>query len=147
MPRWSPAVCLLFAVLGCEPPGRALLGVYAVTGSAQYSIPGFGNASFPVADTFEISQGTSSELLLTDSAGKCVLPARTEGEGARLLPGASCSWRDNGTAFQLTLTRGSVLPSEGSLRLEMAGSVTATARGQWASGDFFQNATFTRLEE
>ena len=147
MPRRSPAVCLFLAALGCGPPGHAWQGVYAVTGSAWYSIPGFGNASFVVADTFQISAGTSSDLLLSDSAGKCALPARVEGDGVRLLEGASCHWRDQGTAFQLTLARGSVAPSEEGGRLDMAGSVTATARGQMASGDFFQRATLTRLEE
>ena len=147
MPRASPVVCLLLAALGCGPSGRALLGIYAATGSAWYSIPGFGNSSFVVADTFQISVGTHSDLLLADSAGKCVLPARAEDDSARLLEGASCSWRDQGTSFQLTLTRGSVTPAENGARLDMAGSVTATARGKVASGAFLQSATLTRLDE
>ncbi|WNG49831.1 hypothetical protein F0U60_41235 [Archangium minus] len=94
-----------------------------------------------------MSEGTTSELVLTDSAGKCFLLAEVEGEVASLEQGASCSWSDDGVSFTLTLTSGTFSLSGESGRFDMAGTVTATTRGKMYPGSFFQNATLTRLGE
>jgi hypothetical protein len=138
---------LLLSSLGCGAAGQRFLGLYAVTGTAHLSIPDFGNLSSEVSDTFRVSEGTGSDLVLTDSAGTCFLLADVEDDVALLRRGASCTWSDNGTTFTLTLTRGTVSLSGDSGRFDMAGSVTATARGKLYPGSFFQNATLTRVAE
>ncbi|WP_375771478.1 hypothetical protein NR798_11415 [Archangium gephyra] len=137
---------LLLASSGCGSAGQAFHGVYAVTGTAHYSIQDIGHYSTQVSDTFRVSEGTASELLLTDAAGRCVLLADVEEAGATLRPGGSCTYPgDNGLTVTLTLTRGTVSLSGGSGRFDMAGTVTATARGRLYPGSYFQNATLTRV--
>ncbi|WP_095979880.1 hypothetical protein [Melittangium boletus] len=115
-------------------------------GRTHYSIPGVGSGSFPVPHTFRIAEGTTSDFVLTDEEGRCFLPARLEDEALSLVRGASCGWNENGVHFLLTLTHGRVeLSEEGGGRFDMAGSVTATARGVMSPGSFLQNATLTRL--
>lgn len=138
---------LLLSVAGCGSAGERFLGRYAVTGSAHFSIQGLGNRSSPVSETFRVSEGTTSELILRDSEGKCFLLAEVEGEVASLARGASCTWSDNGVSLTLTLTHGTFSLSGESGRFDMAGTVTATARGKMYPGSFFQNATITRLGE
>jgi len=137
---------LLLATPACGPAGQGLHGVYAVEGTVHYSIQDVGHSSFQVSDTFRVSEGTVSELVLTDAAGRCFLLADAEGEGAVLRPGASCTYAgDNGLTLTLTLTRGTLSLSGGSGRFDMAGTVTATGRGRMYPGSFFQNATLTRV--
>ncbi|KFA92798.1 hypothetical protein [Archangium violaceum] len=137
---------LLFALLGCGSSGQRLHGVYAVTGTAYFSIQDIGHSSAQVLDTFRVSEGTASELLLTDAAGRCSLLADIEGDRAVLRPGASCTYPgDNGLSVTVTLTRGTFSLSGGSGRFDMAGSATATAWGRRYPGSFFQNATLTRV--
>lgn len=137
---------LLLSSLGCGSAGQRFLGLFAVTGTAHLSIPDFGNLSSDASDTFRVSEGSGSDLVLTDSAGKCFLLADVEEGVALLRRGTSCTWSDNGTTFTLTLTRGTVSLSGAGGRFDMAGSVTATAHGKLYPGSFFQNATLTRLE-
>ncbi|HEX5752367.1 MAG TPA: hypothetical protein VFZ09_39545 [Archangium sp.] len=137
---------LLFALLGCGSSGQRLHGVYAVTGTAYFSIHDIGHSSTQVSDTFRVSEGTDSELLLTDATGRCSLLADMEGERAVLRPGGSCTYPgDNGLSVTVTLTRGTFSFSGGSGRFDMAGTVTATAWGRRYPGSFFQNATLTRV--
>jgi hypothetical protein len=143
--RLGAVSLLLLSSLGCGSAGQRFLGLYAVTGTAQLSIPDFGNLSSEVSDTFRVSEGTGADLVLTDSAGKCFLLADVEGDVALLRRGTSCTWSDNGTTFTLTLTRGTLSLPGGNGRLDMAGTVTATARGKMYPGFFFQNATLTRV--
>ncbi len=139
---------LLLAAQGCGSSGQAFHGVYAVTGSAHYSIPELGHYSAQVSDTFRVSAGTDADLVLTDAAGRCFLLADVEGADAALRPGASCTYPgDNGLTLTLRLTRGTVSLSGGSGRFDMAGTVTATGRGRVYPGSFFQNATLTRVGE
>lgn len=136
---------LLLSSLGCGSAGQRFLGLYAVTGTIQLSIPDFGNLSSEVSDTFRVSEGTGSDLVFTDSAGRCFLLADVEDGVALLRRGASCTWSDNGTTFTLTLTRGTVSVPGDAGRFDMAGDVTATAHGKLYPGSFFQNATLTRI--
>jgi hypothetical protein len=138
---------LLLTPLGCGSAGQPFSGLYAAAGTVHLSIQELGNLSSPVPDTFRVSEGTASELVLADSEGRCFLLADLEGEVALLRRGASCSWSDNGITFTLTLMRGTVSLSGGSGRFDMAGGVTATARGKMYPGSFFQNATLTRVGE
>jgi hypothetical protein len=132
---------LLVAVLcGCGPEGQRFHGVYDVTGTAHFSIQNFGNYSAPLVDAFRISEGTTSDLLLTDAAGRCLLLANLEGEAATL-PSGSCTWSHNGVTFTLTLTRGTVAFSGTSAQLHMSGTATVTAQGKLHLGAFFQSAT------
>ncbi|MFY0525066.1 hypothetical protein ACN28I_18620 [Archangium gephyra] len=138
---------LLLALLGCGSAGQELHGVYAVTGTAHYSIQDIGHYSSQVSDTFRVSEGTVSELLLTDAAGRCFLLADVEGEAVVLRRGSSCTYPgDNGLTLTVTLERGTLSLSGGSGRFDMAGTVTATAWGRMYPGSFFQNATLTRVE-
>lgn len=143
--RLGAVFFLLLTSLGCGSAGQRFLGLYVVTGTAWLSIPDFGNLSSEVSDTFRVSEGTGADLVLTDSEGKCFLLADVEGDVALLRRGTSCTWSDNGATFTLTLTRGTVSLSGDSGRFDMAGSVTATARGSLYPGSFFQNATLTRV--
>lgn len=143
--RLGAVSILLLTLLGCGSAGQRFLGLYAVTGTVHSSIPELGNLSTPVSDTFRVSEGTGSDLVFTDSAGRCFLLADVEDEVALLRRGTSCTWSDNGITFTLTLTRGTVSLSGGSGRFDMAGTVTATTRGKMYPGSFFQNATLTRL--
>jgi hypothetical protein len=137
---------LLLASLGCGSAGQELHGVYAVTGTAHYSIQDIGHSSSQVSDTFRVSEGTVSDLLLTDAAGRCVLLADVEGEGVALRRGSSCTYPgDNGLTLTVTLTHGTLSLAGGSGRFDMAGTVTATAWGRMYPGSFFQNATLTRV--
>ncbi|HYO67933.1 MAG TPA: hypothetical protein VEU33_17835 [Archangium sp.] len=137
---------LLSATLGCGSAGQGLHGVYAVTGTAYFSIQDLGHSSTQVSDTFHVSEGTTSDLLLTDAAGRCLLLADVEEERALLRPGGSCTYPgDNGLTVTVTLTRGTFSLSGGSGRLDMAGAVTASAWGRRFPGSFFQNATLTRV--
>lgn len=139
---------LLCASLGCGSAGQELHGLYAVTGTAHYSIQDIGHSSAQVSDTFRVSEGTASDLLLTDAAGRCSLLADVEAGRVILRSGASCTYPgDNGLTIRVTLTRGTVSLSGGSGRFDMAGTVTATARGRLYPGSFFQNATLTRVGE
>ena len=139
---------LLFSPLGCGSAGQELHGVYAVTGTAHYSIQDIGHYSAQVSDTFRVSEGTASDLLLTDAAGRCVLLADVEEGRVALRPGASCTYPgDNGLTVRVTLTRGTLALSGGSGRFDMAGTVTAMARGRLYPGSFFQNTTLTRVGE
>ncbi|WNG15061.1 hypothetical protein [Cystobacter fuscus] len=145
MPRLPALLCLLFVPLGCEAPRQEWLGLYEMTGTAHYSIPGLGHLSSPVSATWRVSEGTAVEFLLSDVAGGCSLGAHLEEERALLEPGTSCSWSENGVLFTLSAVHGSVTLADGQGRFEMAGRVTATARGQLYPGEFFQNATLTRV--
>jgi hypothetical protein len=145
MPRLSALLCLLFIPLGCEASRQEWLGLYEMTGTAHYSIPGWGHLSSPVSATWRVSEGTAVELLLSHVAGGCSLSAHVEESRALLEPGASCAWRENGVLFSLSAVHGSLSLADGRGRLEMAGRVTATARGQLYAGEFFQNATLTRV--
>jgi hypothetical protein len=137
---------LLLSALGCGPSGQAFHGVYAVTGTAHYSIPELGHYSSQVSDSLRVSEGTDSDLVLTDAEGRCFLLADVEGGDAALRPGASCTYPgDNGLTVTVTLTRGTLSLSGGSGRFDMAGTVTATGRGRMYPGSFFQNATLTRV--
>lgn len=148
MKRQCAVSFLLLATLGCGSAGQEFHGVYAVTGTAYFSIQDIGHYSAQVSDTWRVSEGTASDLLLTDAAGRCFLLADAEGEQAVLRPGASCTYPgDNGLTVTVTLTRGTLSLSGGSGRFDMAGSVTATARGRMYPGSFFQNATLTRVGE
>jgi hypothetical protein len=139
---------LLAAVLcGCGPQGQQFHGVYDVTGTAHFSIQNFGNYSVPLADTFRITEGTTSDLLLWGTSGTCLLLANLEGEVATLQSGSSCTRSDHGATVTLTLTRGTVSFSGTSARLHMSGTATATAQGELHPGAFFQSATLTRLGE
>jgi len=145
MKHWMAVICFWFALAGCCPLGERVQGLYSVEGSTHYSIPGVGSGSFPVPDTFRISVGTTSDFVLTDETGRCFLPARIDDEALSLERGASCGWNENGVHFLLTPTHGRVELSEGGGRFDMAGGVTATARGVMYPGSFLQNATLTRL--
>jgi hypothetical protein len=146
MPRLSALLCLLFLPLGCDSSREGWLGLYELTGTAHYSIPGLGHLSSPLSATFRVSEGTAVDLLLSDVAGGCSLLARVERERAVLEPGASCAWSQEGVRFSLSEVHGTVTLSEGRGHFEMAGRVTATARGTLYPGEFFQNATLTRVE-
>jgi hypothetical protein len=78
-------------------------------------------------------------------AGGCSLSAHVEEERALLEPGTSCSWSENGVLFTLSAVHGSLVLVDGRGRFELAGRVTATARGQLYPGEFLQNATLTRV--
>ena len=137
---------LLLASLGCGSAGQELHGVYAVTGTAHYSIQDLGHYSSQVSDTLRVSEGTVSELLLTDAAGRCFLLADVEGEAVALRRGTSCTYPgDNGLTLTLTLESGTVSLSGGHGRFAMAGTVMATGWGRMYPGSFFQNATLTRV--
>lgn len=140
-------LCLLapLTLLGCGTPGHAFHGVYEVRGEAHYSIPGVGNASFPVLDTIHVSEGTTSDLVLTGRVMRCVLFAQVEGEVATLSRGASCSWSEHGIPFVLTLSGGKFSRLGTGGRFDMAGSVTATVHGELHTGPFFQKATLARI--
>lgn len=139
---------LLLASLGCGSAGQGFHGVYAVTGTAHYSIQDIGHYSSQVSDTFRVSEGTVSDLILTDAAGRCFLLADVEGEAVALRRGASCTYPgDNGLTVTLTLERGTVSLSGGRGRFDMAGTVTARGWGRLYPGSFLQNATLTRVGE
>ncbi len=140
---------LLFAVVlcGCGPEGQRFHGVYDVTGTAHFSIQDFGNYSAPLADTFRVTEGTTSELLLTGTSGTCLLLANLEGEVATLQRGSRCTRSDHGATVTLTLTSGTVSFSGTSARLHMSGTATATAQGRMLPGAFIQSATLTRVGE
>src|SRR5690349_20242096 len=145
MPRLAFMLCLLFIPLGCDASRQEWLGLYEMTGTAHYSIPGLGYLSSPVSATWRVSEGTAVELLLSNVAGGCSLSAHVEEERALLEPGASCSWSENGVLFTLSAVHGSVALVDGRGHFEMAGRVTATAWGKLYPGEFFQNATLTRV--
>jgi hypothetical protein len=147
MKNLVPPVLLASLLSGCGPEGPRFHGLYAVTGTAHFSIQDFGNYSAPLSDSFRVSEGTTSELLLTDPAGMCVLLANVEGQVAHLEPGSTCTRSDNGATVTLTLTSGTVSFSGTSARLHMSGTVTAKAQGQLHPGSFFESATLTRVEE
>jgi hypothetical protein len=136
---------LLFAVVlcGCGPEGQRFHGIYDVTGTAHFSIQDFGNYSAPLADTFRVTEGTTSDLLLTGTSGTCLLLANLEGEVATLQPGSSCTRSDHGASVTLTLTRGTVSFSGTSAQLHMSGTATATTRGRMLPGAFIQSATLS----
>ena len=54
MPRLSVLLCLLFLPLGCEASRQEWPGLYAMTGTAHYSIPGLGHLSSPVSATWRV---------------------------------------------------------------------------------------------
>ena len=140
-------VLLSTVLCGCGPAGQRFHGLYAVTGSAHFSIKDFGNYSAPLSDTFRVSEGTTTDLVLTDPAGTCLLLANVEGEVANLEPGSTCTRSDSGATVTLTLTSGTVSFSGMSARLHMSGIATATAQGKLHPGSFFQSATLTRMGE
>ncbi|MCY1075302.1 hypothetical protein [Archangium lansingense] len=148
MKRQCALSFLLLAILGCGSAGQELHGVYAVTGTAHYSIQDIGHYSSQVSNTLRVSEGTASDLVLSDAVGRCFLLADVEGEGAALRPGASCTYPgDNGMTLTLTLTRGTLQLSGRSGRFDMAGTVMATARGKMYPGSFLQTATLARVGE
>lgn len=147
MKNLVPPLLLAATLCGCGTEGQRFHGVYNVTGTAHFSIKDFGNYSAPLADTFRVSEGTTSELLLTNPAGTCLLLANLEGEVATLQPGSSCTRSDSGATVTLTLRGGTVSFSGTSARLHMSGTATATAHGTLHPGAFFQSATLTRVGE
>ncbi|WP_309892889.1 hypothetical protein [Archangium sp.] len=140
MKNLSLSPLLAVVLCGCGPEGQRFHGVYDVTGTAHFSIQNFGNYSAPLVDAFRVSEGTTSDLLLTDPAGRCLLLANLEGEVATLQSG-SCTWSHHGATLTLTLTRGTVAFSGTSAQLHMSGTATATAQGKLHHGAFFQSAT------
>ncbi|HEX8824109.1 MAG TPA: hypothetical protein VF794_29585 [Archangium sp.] len=138
---------LATGLCGCGPTGQQFHGLYDVTGTAHFSIQDFGNYSAQLLDTFRVFEGTTTDLVLTDPAGTCLLLANVEGEVASLEPGSTCTRSDNGATVTLTLTRGTLSFSGTSARLHMSGTATAAARGQLHPGSFFQSATLTRVGE
>jgi hypothetical protein len=136
------SLSLLFVVVlcSCGPEGQRFHGVYDVMGTAHFSIQNFGNYSAPIADALRVSEGTTSDLHLTDPAGRCLLLANLEGEVATLQSG-SCTWGHNGATLTLTLTRATVAFSGTSAQLHMSGTATVTAQGKLHLGTFFQSAT------
>jgi hypothetical protein len=141
MKHLSQSLLLALVLCGCGPEGQRFHGVYDMTGTAHFSIQDFGNYSAPLMDSWRVSEGTASDLLLTDPAGTCLLLANLEGEVATLQPGSRCTRSDNGATVTLALTRGTVSFSGTSAQLHMSGTATATARGTLHPGTFFQSAT------
>ncbi len=145
----NPALFILLAVFawGCGPSGQRFHGAYALTGSAHYSIKDFGNFTSLLAETVRASEGTSSDLVFSDAAGTCLLPANVEGEVATLEPGATCTRSDGGFTVTVTLLRGTVSLSGEVARFDLSGSATVMAHGKLYAGSFFQSSTLTRVHE
>ncbi|MBM7118479.1 hypothetical protein [Archangium primigenium] len=145
MRHWLVFVWSWLAFIRCCPGGERMEGLYAVEGLIHYSIPGMGSGAFPVPDTFRIAPGKGADFELADETGRCRLYARAEDAALVLERGASCGWNENGVHFLLTVAQGRVEWREGSGHFDMAGHVTATARGTLSPGQFLQRATLTRL--
>jgi hypothetical protein len=145
----NPALFILFAVFvwGCGPSGQQFHGVYDLKGSAHYSIKDYGNFTSQLAETFRVSEGTNSDLVFSDAAGTCLLPANIEGEVALLEPGASCTRSEGDLTISVTLSHGTVTLSGEGARVDLSGSATVMAHGRMYSGSFLQSSTLTRVHE
>jgi hypothetical protein len=143
----APLILLAAFAWGCGPSGQRFHGVYALTGSAHYSIQDFGNFTSQLAETLRISEGTRSDLVFSDAAGTCLLPANLEGEVATLEPGATYTRSHDGLTVTVTLTRGTASLSGEVARFDLSGSATVSAHGRLYSGVFFQRATLLRVHE
>ena len=147
MKHLAPPILLAVLTWGCGPSGQRFHGVYDLTGSAHYSIKDFGNFSSQRAETFRVSEGTRSDLVFSDVAGTCLLPANVEGEVATLEPGATCTRSEGGLTITVTLSRGRASLSGEGARFDLSGSATVMAHGRLYAGSFFQSATLTRIHE
>ncbi|HEX5746213.1 MAG TPA: hypothetical protein VFZ09_08210 [Archangium sp.] len=138
---------LLFVLLatGCGPAGQSFHGIYSASGVTTLLITGYSGATGQVTGTRRISEGVTSDLIISDSSGQCLLPANLEGDVAVVSPGASCTQIIEGVTITMSITTGTASLSGKVVELRLAGNVTMASQGKSYSGTFSENSTLTRV--
>lgn len=105
----------------------------------------YGSETGQVTGTRRISEGATSDLILADSSGQCLLPADVEGDVATVTPGASCTQILNNVTVTRTITSGTASISGKVVQVHLTGNLTATSQGMSYPGSFSENITLTRV--
>lgn len=139
------SLLLVLLAIGCGPAGQHFHGTYNVSGTTTLTLTGYGTDTGPLTGTRRISEGATSDLVLSDSSGQCLFPANVEGDVATFSPGASCTQVVDGVTVTQTLTTGTASLSGNVVEVRLAGTVTATYQGQVYPGSFSETSTLTRV--
>ena len=139
------SLLLVILAIGCGPAGQSFHGTYSASGSTTLTITGYSSGTGQVTGIRRISEGVTSDLIISDSSGQCFLPANLEDDVAAVSPGASCTQIIDGVTITMSITTGTASLSGKVIELRLAGNVTAVYQGKSYSGTFSENSTLTRV--
>lgn len=141
----SVSVLLATFAIGCGPAGHEFHGEYTGSGTATYNLTGVGSRTGQLSVSYRISEGATSDLVISETTGKCSMPADVEGSVATIRAGTVCTQEANGVTVTRTITNGVATLTGKSIQLNISGNVTAVEDGQTYPGTFFQGASLTQI--
>jgi hypothetical protein len=139
------SLLLVLLAIGCGPAGQHFHGTYNVAGTTTLSFTGYGSETEQFTGTRRISEGATSDLIISDSSEQCLLPANVEGDVATVTPGTSCTQTLDDVTITLTITNGTASISGKVVQVRLTGNLTAIYQGQSYTGSFSENSTLTRV--
>lgn len=148
MKRAFPLISLLLIPLaiGCGPAGQHFHGTYSASGTISLTVTDYGSETGQAEGTRFISEGTTSDLVLSDANRQCLLPANVQGDVATFTPGASCTQViNNTTTVTRTITSGTASISGNVVQVHISGTLMMTNQGKSYPGSYSENTTLTRV--
>lgn len=137
------AVALISA---CGGASDDFLGTWSASGTGTVALDGLSSNTSQVDGTMIISEGVSSELILTEPAApSCIIPLNIQDGVARVDAGATCSSMADGIRVTMTFTSGTATLSGQTIQLTYSGTLTAVYEGNTYPGTFSTTATLTRV--
>lgn len=137
------AVTLMTA---CGEPSEDFLGTYTASGTGTIAFDGFDSDTAQIHGTVSISEGISSELILTDpSIPNCIIPLNVQDGVARVSAGTTCSTVVDDVRITLTFTSGTAMLSGQVIQLTYSGTLSAVYNGGTYPGTFTTTVTLTRV--
>jgi hypothetical protein len=133
-------------VSGCGMSSEDFVGTYSASGTGTIALDGISSNTAQIAGTVTISQGVSSELILTDpSVPNCIIPLNMQDEVARVDAGSTCSMVVDGVRVTMTFTSGTATLSGQTIQMTYSGTLMAVYEGSTFPGSFTTTATLTRV--
>jgi hypothetical protein len=141
------SLSLLFTLLstGCGPAGQEFHGTYSLSGITTLTLTGYGSETAQLSGSRRISEGATSDIVLSDLSGQCLLPADVEGVVASFKPGTSCTQNVDGVTVTLSVSNGTATLVGKVVQFHLTGNLTATMEGRTFPGTFSQTGTLTRI--
>jgi hypothetical protein len=145
--RFVFSLLVVALVTGCGQ-GEDLVGTYAVTGTGTMAFDGYDTLTSQLNGPVTISEGVSSEFILTDpSTPSCIIPLDMQDGVARVSAGATCSVMVDGMRVTMTFTSGTGMISGQIIQLTYSGTLSTVYDGDTYPGTFTTSVTLTRVSK
>ena len=144
--RFVLSLLVVALVTACGGSSDDFVGTYSVSGTGTMAFDDFDAVTSQINGTVTISEGISSDLILTEpSIPNCIIPLNMEDGVARVSVGATCSMMADDIRITMTFSSGTAMLSGQVLQLTYAGTLSAVYNGDTYPGTFTTSATLTRV--